>query len=74
DLFDDFVWDCSGFEGLFDPLFQDFLELMSVVGVEPECLAVQTSLAAWREDDNELYDYLKNNWKIMKIHAEKSVT
>lgn len=32
----------------------------------------EAALAAWREDDYELYDYLKNNWEIMKIHAEKS--
>ncbi|MFB6216106.1 MAG: hypothetical protein ABEJ72_03945 [Candidatus Aenigmatarchaeota archaeon] len=32
----------------------------------------EAALAAWREDDHELYDYLKNNWEIMKLHAEQS--
>lgn len=31
----------------------------------------EATLAAYRENDYELYDYMKNNWEIMKLHAEK---
>jgi hypothetical protein len=32
----------------------------------------EATLAAYREDDHELYDYMKNNWEIMKLHARKT--
>ncbi|WP_313694114.1 hypothetical protein [Halorarum halobium] len=28
---------------------------------------------ALNDGDDELYDYLKNNWDLMKIHAEKKL-
>jgi len=31
----------------------------------------EATLAAYQQDDHELYDYMKNNWEIMKLHAEK---
>lgn len=32
----------------------------------------EATLAAYREDDYELYDYMKNNWEIMNLHAAKT--
>lgn len=31
----------------------------------------EATLAAYHEGDDELYDYLKHTWRIMKLHAEK---
>jgi hypothetical protein len=42
-----FVSDGSRAECLFDPLFEDFRELIGAVGGDFECLAVQSALTAW---------------------------
>lgn len=31
----------------------------------------EATLIAYKEQDYELYNYLKNNWEIMKLDAEK---
>ncbi|WP_139175283.1 hypothetical protein [Haloarcula vallismortis] len=32
----------------------------------------EATLIAYKQGDYELYDFMKNNWELMKLHAEKN--